>query len=90
LKELENDINTELKNQFKGKGLKIRELKLEYDIVTPLSDIVEGKRLVLTNQVGIIVSYDSTPESTSQDEAKAGKLISEMISKRLKEKGLFP
>jgi hypothetical protein len=48
-----------------------------------------NKRLVLANQVSVTVSYDSTPESTVRDEAEAGTLISEMISKRLKEKGLW-
>ena len=89
LEELENEINTELKKQFKDKGLKVN-LKLEYDIITPLSDRFEDKRLMLTNQVGLTASYDSTAESTTADEAKAGKLISEKISKRLNEKGMFP
>lgn len=87
LKELEDEINSKLGEQFKDMGFKISDLKLEYDIITPLSNEVESKRLVLTDQVA--ATYESTFESTAKNEADARRLVGETISKRLRSKGLW-
>ncbi len=82
LKELEDEINGKLEKQFRGKGFKISELKLEYDIITPLANEVGDRKLVLTGQV--VATFDSTAKGM-----EASKLIGEAISKRLRSKGLW-
>lgn len=88
MKELEVEINEKLKKQFADKDFNISDLKLEYDIITPTSDAFEGKGTVLTTP--IVATYNTHfKKCTSEEDKKAKKLIGEVLSERLRKKGIL-
>jgi len=81
---LEQEINSMLEAKFKGKGFKISNLKSEYDIVTPLADMVKGKRLVLADKRTTYCNFNFG--ENTEDEKNAHKLVYTIISERLEPK----